>query len=237
MAEIFKRGVYAILDYDHLAPVIPDAPGDERDMWLAYGAAAVDNGAVALQLRAKSVPAAGLYLARLYRELLQAFGEHVPVLLNDHVDLAGGFGDLQGVGVHVGQRDDGPYRARAVLSDAGVVGLSTHDLMQVAAGARSEADYLGFGPIFSTQSKPDAEPAVGLDGLEAACDATNKPIIAIGGLTMDHVADIKARGAHGMAVLSGWLGPREEPWSPGQAGMTISMMNAIWQASPASSSD
>ncbi len=232
MAQIFERGIYAILDFDHLSPVLPAAPGDERNLWLAYASAAVDNGATALQLRAKSVPTSSLYLRRLYQELLKEYGARIPIVLNDHIDQAAHFRDAAGCGVHLGQDDQSPFRARAVLGADALVGLSTHTLAQVEASGQSQADYIGFGPILSTQSKSDPEPELGMEALAQACDRRAKPVVAIGGLGIDHVEAVRRSGAQAMATISGWLGPKGQPWSPGQAGMTMSMMTAIWKVTP-----
>lgn len=227
-----RQGIYAILDYDHLSQALPSSPGDERLMWMAYADAAVDNGAVALQLRAKSVPSHSLYLSRLYRDLLERFGEQVPVLLNDYTDVAAPFASMSGCGVHVGQDDDSPHRVRAVLGRQGVVGVSTHNLKQLEQLRKTPTDYLALGPILSTSSKDNPSPEVGWDTLKQACALTAKPVVAIGGMSLEHVETAKAAGAHAVATISGWLGSRDALKTPDQAGLAMSMFNAVWCASP-----
>ena len=164
---------------------------------VALGRALLAGGATTLQLRCKGwavadVAAAARALQPLCRDA------KVPLVINDHLELVeAGLGD----GLHLGQ-DDGPFD-RSRLPPGTLVGRSTHDLAQVAA---ADADYLGFGPVFTTTTKEAAGEARGLDRLAAACRATPLPVVAIGGITADRLPAVEAAGAYAWAVISAILG-------------------------------
>lgn len=231
MPPPFPRGVYAILDLDRIAPLVPSAPGGERALLHGYAEAAVGAGAVALQIRAKSSPPTSLYLSRLLGELVDTYGARVPVLLNDHLPAALPFRGKPGLGVHVGQDDASPVTARHQLGEGAVVGLSTHSLEQVAAAAALPADYIGFGPVKATATK--AGEAKGFDLLAEACAAASQRVVAIGGLGLDDIPAVRAAGAHAVAVVSAWLGTADDPSDPDQASLAMSMLVATWLSSPA----
>ncbi len=113
-------------------------------------------------------------------------------------------------GVHVGQDDLSPEGARTVVGPDRIVGVSTHNLEQLQAADAGPADYIAYGPIFSTSTKLNPDPAVGLAGLRAARAATGKPLVAIGGITRANVASVMKAGADSVAVISDLLqSPRE----------------------------
>jgi thiamine-phosphate pyrophosphorylase len=127
-------------------------------------------------------------------------------IVNDRADVA----LLAGAdGVHLGQEDlpvewarrvlemhDSPGRQRPRL-----VGCSTHNLAQVKESDRTSADYIAFGPIFETRSKANAETVVGLDGLKEARKATRKPLVAIGGITLESAIAVIEAGADSVATI------------------------------------
>ncbi len=231
MPPQIRRGIYAILDLDRIAPILAETGVNEREALLAYARAAAETGAMALQLRAKSSPATSLFLSRLYGDLVKACGERLPILMNDHPAAALPFVTSDGVGAHLGQSDASPVTARHQLGDDAVIGLSTHTLAQVMAAGALPVDYIGFGPVRATHTKPGAEKPVGLGGLAAACAAASVPVVAIGGLTLGDIAAVREAGAHAMAVVTAWLGPADDPWSPDQASVAMSMLRATWLAS------
>lgn len=172
------RGFYAILDRD--------------DEALAAALAAV---APVVQLRLKHASSRELAAAAaMVRRVTRAAG--ALFVVNDRLDVALAAG---ADGVHLGQ-DDLPlaaaHRALAAAGAALLVGISTHDLAQVAAAVAGGADYLGFGPVFPTGTKANPDPVVGLDGLAAACARAHPvPVVAIGGIGLGHAAAVHAAGA------------------------------------------
>jgi thiamine-phosphate pyrophosphorylase len=118
-------------------------------------------------------------------------------IVNDRSDIA----SLVGAGgVHVGQTDLGVEQARAVVGRQTWVGISTHNLEQVAAADQTSADYIAFGPIFATTTKENPDPVVGLDLLAQARCCTCKPLVAIGGITLEHAEAVYRAGADSLAV-------------------------------------
>ena len=124
------------------------------------------------------------------------------LIINDRCDLALA---VEADGVHLGQDDLPLADARRLLGPEAIIGLSTHNPEQVREAAALQPDYIGFGPIFSTATKTDHDPVVGLEGLRAIRTLTTLPIFAIGGITPQHVTDILTAGADGLAVISAIL--------------------------------
>ena len=136
------------------------------------------------------------------RALKKSVGRKALLIFNDRADLclAAGFD-----GVHLGQEDVSVAGARAVVGRRCLVGVSTHNLKQVREAARSTADYVAIGPVFSTTSKERPDPVVGLAGVRVARRATRKTLVAIGGITRANCRAVIAAGADAVAVLSGLL--------------------------------
>ncbi len=128
-------------------------------------------------------------------------------IVNDRADVALA---LDADGVHVGQEDLPVEFARQVIESGGrrgkLVGCSTHGLDQVREADASSADYVAFGPIFATQSKERPDPLVGLEGLREARQATRKPLVAIGGITVENARAVLEAGADSAAVIRDLLG-------------------------------
>jgi thiamine-phosphate pyrophosphorylase len=129
-------------------------------------------------------------------------GSGCRLIMNDRADLAvlAGFH-----GVHVGHLDLSPADAKRVLGEECIVGVSTHNEEQVRLAELSCADYVAFGPVFSTGTKADTEPVVGLLGLQRARELTTKPLVAIGGITRENARSVIEAGADSIAVVSGLL--------------------------------
>jgi thiamine-phosphate pyrophosphorylase len=119
-------------------------------------------------------------------------------IVNDRADVALAVG---ADGVHLGQEDLPVAWARRLLGPRRWIGCSTHNLPQVRKAEQSDADYVAFGPIFPTSSKEKADPVVGLDGLRAARQATSKPLVAIGGITLENAPAVVDAGADSLAVI------------------------------------
>ena len=128
-------------------------------------------------------------------------------LVNDRADVA----SLAGAhGVHVGQDDLPADAARRLVGD-GVVGVSTHTREQVQEALQTTADYLAIGPVFDTTTKGrDPGPVVGVSGVRDAAQATDlqkRPLVAIGGITLDQARALIGAGATSVAVISDLLAP------------------------------
>ena len=188
------RGLYAICDVDFLK-----LRGVEP---LAFVEAVLEARPAALQLRAKSLGGRAT-LALLQAVQARCVPLGVPAFANDRPDLAL---LAECSGVHLGQSDLSLADARRFAPGLRV-GVSTHDLAQVTQALAGRPDYLAFGPIFSTSTKSDAEPVVGLAGLaEAArlCREAGVPLVAIGGISLAQ-AHAVAEHADAAAVISALL--------------------------------
>jgi thiamine-phosphate pyrophosphorylase len=118
-------------------------------------------------------------------------------IVNDRADIAV-LANAQGV--HVGQQDLNVEEARAVVGPDILVGVSTHSLEQLDAADKTSANYIAFGPIFPTSSKDNPDPVVGLHLLREARRHTQKPLVAIGGITLERAAEVFRAGADSLAV-------------------------------------
>jgi thiamine-phosphate pyrophosphorylase len=121
------------------------------------------------------------------------------LVVNDRPDVAAA---VEADGVHLGQDDVPVAVARAVLGPDRFVGVSTHDLAEAAAALAAGADYLGVGPIYDTTSKQRALPARGLALLRAVRALTDRPLVAIGGITPETAADVRTAGADAVAMIA-----------------------------------
>lgn len=133
------------------------------------------------------------------RELRRITGRRARLIMNDRADLAlaAGFD-----GVHVGQDDLSPEAVRSIIGPHLWLGVSTHNPEQIAAADKTDADYLAIGPVFATSSKENPDPVIGLDGVRRARELTRKPLVAIGGITLQRAAEVLAAGADSVAVIS-----------------------------------
>lgn len=128
-------------------------------------------------------------------------------VVNDRADVA----MLLNAALHLGQGDLAPADARRIMPSQSIVGFSTHNEQQLLAGNLEPVDYLAIGPIFPTRSKLNADPVVGLDRLRTFRRLTQKPLVAIGGLTRDLAPQVFEAGADSVAIISD-LFPRPEEW-------------------------
>jgi thiamine-phosphate pyrophosphorylase len=185
MREDFSP-VYVILD----AAVLPDKL-EETAQWLA------ESGVKLMQYRDK-VSSARKNFDVCTRLVKQLRPWNVRLIVNDRADIAA----LVGAdGAHEGQDDLDVESARVMCPPPMWVGVSTHNLEQLAEAAITSADYIAFGPIFPTQTKANPDPVV---GLELLCDArrlTSKPLVAIGGITAENAEAVFAAGADCVAVV------------------------------------
>jgi thiamine-phosphate pyrophosphorylase len=160
---------------------------------------AIAGGADTIQFRQKHGVVRNQLIAaqRVQKVCAEA---QVPLIVNDRLDVALG---VQARGLHLGQEDYPVDVARQVLGPEPILGASASTIEQAQAAVAEGATYIGFGPIYPTRSKANAGATQGLDRLHACCEAVSCPVIAIGGITYQRVAEVLAAGAHGVAVLSG----------------------------------
>lgn len=188
------QGYYAILD-------VKGSSYDEPAL-LSHARLLLSAAPCCLQLRAKELPLPAF--RRLGHALVaECSASRVPLCINDRLEIALALGaDM----VHLGQRDlplDEARRLReAVPTRNLLIGISTHDLEQAKAAAHGGADYIGFGPIFPTTTKADADPTVGLLALERVAASVNLPVVAIGGITLANVAAVARAGASAAAAIA-----------------------------------
>ncbi len=155
-------------------------------------------GATMVQLRDPVAKTRSLVeQARALVALLRPAG--IPFIVNDRVDVAMAAG---ADGVHLGQSDMSVADARGLMGPGPLLGLSITALADLATSDLAGVDYLGVGPVFTTATKADAAPAMGLDGLAAVRAASDLPIVAIGGIDHTNTAEVIAAGADGVAVVS-----------------------------------
>lgn len=156
------------------------------------------GGARLIQLRDKEASAKELLEAtRACLQLTRAAG--ATLILNDRVDVALA---ADADGVHLGQDDLTVAEARELLGRNKIIGLSTHSLEQFHQGLDTSADYLAIGPIYPTTTKENPDPVVGTDLLRKARALTDKPIVAIGGITLARMSEVMLAGADCVAVIS-----------------------------------
>ena len=182
---MLPAGIYAIVDGSSARP-----PLELVESFVAGGAAIV-------QLRLKEIGAGELL--RIARAARTICARRAALLVNDRPDVAR---LAEADGVHLGQEDLPVIAARAILGSKAIVGLSTHSDLEID-GAEG-ADYIGFGPIFATGSKPGAPlpPPHGIEGLRRAVARARLPVVAIGGITAANAGAIAGAGARCAAAIA-----------------------------------
>ena len=161
-------------------------------------------GVKILQLRAKSLAAKDfLDLARSVRS--ETAAHNCRLIVNDRADIAMA---CNADGVHLGQ-DDLPLHAGRRLMANKIIGVSTHDIEQAQQAQREGADYIGFGPMFGSQTKNTGYGARGIDMLKEIRAAVAIPIVAIGGINEHNVRQVWQAGADSAAIISDILGAAE----------------------------
>jgi thiamine-phosphate pyrophosphorylase len=164
---------------------------------LALAESLAGSGVELIQYRDKTASSRRYF--EISRQLSKVLGPRgARLIVNDRPDVA----LLAGAGgVHVGQEDLGVEDARAICGAGRWVGVSTHTLEQLAAADRTSADYVAFGPIFQTATKKNPDPVVGTELLRKARAITKKPLVAIGGITVERAAEVYRAGADSLAVI------------------------------------
>ncbi|MGD8962970.1 MAG: thiamine phosphate synthase, partial [Desulfobacterales bacterium] len=123
----------------------------------------------------------------------------IPLIINDRVDVAQA---VAADGVHLGQKDMPLETAKGILGDTMIIGISAESLADAIAAEKGGADYLGVSPIYTTPTKTDTAPAIGLEGLREIRRAVRLPLVGIGGLNRANAAEVIRNGADGVAVVS-----------------------------------
>jgi thiamine-phosphate pyrophosphorylase len=161
------------------------------------------GGATLIQLRDKRASPRDFYEAAL-EAMSVARRLGVRIVINDRVDIAIA---VKADGVHLGQTDLPPDRARLLLGESRIVGYSTHTLEQALAASVAPVDYIAIGPVFQTQTKDRPDEVVGLKTVSEAKRQVTKPLVAIGGITLDSARLVIEAGADSIAVISDLLSP------------------------------
>ena len=190
LRKLSECQLYGILDLSYV---------DNSDA-VSVADSMIEGGVDLIQLRGKERPIAELVdLAATLHELTAR--SSTPLIVNDHAEIAV---KVPVEGVHVGQDDDAVANVRRRVDREILVGKSTHSLEQALAAQREDADYIGFGPIFATPTKPDYQP-IGLKEIEGVHRDVVLPIFCIGGIKIDNLKQVITAGARRVAIVSGLL--------------------------------
>ncbi len=159
---------------------------------------AVSGGVTCVQLREKDCSTRTFLLeAQQLKELLQPLC--VPLIINDRVDIALAVG---ADGVHLGQSDMPISHARRLLGPDCLIGISAESVDHAVEAEQMGADYIGISPVFSTPTKTDTAPALGLDGVRRIRQQVRIPLVGIGGINLTNSSQVMEAGADGIAVVS-----------------------------------
>ena len=185
--------LYAILDAS------PEFAGPSKFSILEIAERLAGAGVELFQYRDKKGSARKIHgISAALVQRLPNVGKGTRIIVNDRADIAALVG---AAGVHVGQEDLPVEAARKICGGALWVGVSTHNLEQLRAAEATSADYIAVGPIFRTGTKENPDPVVGLEFLRAARGITRKPLVAIGGITVESALAVYQAGADSVAVI------------------------------------
>ena len=172
----------------------------------AAAAALLEGGAGILQIRRKGHWSRAVYGSA--REAARLCGEAgAPLMVNDRADFA----LLLGAGLHVGQDDLPPREARRLMGPDAVLGYSSHNVAQLSAAGGEPVDYVALGPIFATASKRNPDPVVGVEELRRLRPLVEKPLVAIGGITLGNALEVLRAGADSLALIGALLPAADSP--------------------------
>lgn len=159
----------------------------------------IEGGASFVQIRDKDASSDEFYRS-VDESMNVAAATGTKIIVNDRVDIAMATGAH---GVHLGQADLRPAEARKLLGDRAIIGISTHSIEQMKQALEMPVDYIAFGPIWTTTTKEDPDPVVGLDLLHHVKNISgNVPLVAIGGITESNLAATISAGADCVAIIS-----------------------------------
>ena len=158
---------------------------------------ALKGGATCVQLREKELDEdAFLQEALEMKALCEKY--HVPFFVNDNVEIAV---KCKADGIHVGQSDMATAKVRQTVGEDMMIGVSVHSVEEALEAVRNGADCLGVGAMFSTSTKANAD-VLTKEVLKEICDAVDIPVVAIGGISKDNMAELKGTGVDGVALVS-----------------------------------
>jgi thiamine-phosphate pyrophosphorylase len=184
--------LYPILDASFLAKV------EDRESFLRRLVRELAEAGVAV-LQYRNKPGTEAEILADARAMRRAAGEEMLLILNDWPKLVA---ELGFDGVHVGQTDMSPAEARRIVGPEKIVGISTHNELQLRGADLQPVDYIAVGPVFATTTKLNPDPVVGLEGVRLARGLTRRPLVAIGGITLENASAVRQAGADSLAVIS-----------------------------------
>ena len=192
--DLTSARLYGIVDLGYVAAT------DATQVTVAM----IDGGVDLIQLRGKqkATEELGVLAAELHEITSRA---RVPLIVNDYAEIAR---QIPVEGVHVGQDDDAVAHVRKKAGHDLLIGKSTHSLEQAVSAQNEGADYIGFGPLFATPTKPDYRP-IGLTGIKRVHHEVSLPIFCIGGIKLENLAQVIAAGAQRVVIVSGILQARD----------------------------
>lgn len=159
---------------------------------------AVQGGVTVVQLREKHASSREFYeVALRMKQLLSPY--HVPLIINDRLDIVLA---VDAEGLHIGNSDIPVEVARRVMGRNKILGLSVENESDARKAQSLDVDYIGLSPIFSTDTKRDTAPALGLEGATSIQRFNTLPSVAIGGINLTNVSAVMGTGVDGVAVVS-----------------------------------
>ena len=159
---------------------------------------AVKGGVTCVQLREKDC-SSGEFLDLALSLKANLSGRGIPLIINDRLDIALA---AEADGVHLGQHDIPLSAAKRIASGRLLIGISAESVEDAVRAEAGGADYIGVSPVFSTPTKTDTAPPLGLEGVRAIRKAVSIPIVGIGGLSLENAGQVIGSGADGVAVVS-----------------------------------
>ena len=167
----------------------------------------ISGGALIIQLREKYASPKEFYDdAKTAIEIARQTS--VKIIINDRVDIALA---LKADGVHLGQDDLPPAKAREMLGEKAIIGFSTHSIEQAIEAVQLPIDYVAIGPVFLTATKENPDEIVGIEGVRRVRAAIGGfPLVAIGGITARNFREVFEAGADSVAVIKSILSPPDK---------------------------
>lgn len=178
--------------------LVTDRKGRSEAQFFDIIIKAIKGGVTLIQLREKNTPIREFVnIGKKLKLILSPF--KIPLIVNDRVDVALAIG---AEGVHLGQNDMLPRDAREILGPHALIGLSIETVEQIYEANNSPIDYIAVSPVFSSSTKKDTAPPLGLEGVKQLKKLSHYPLIGIGGINLGNALSLKRAGADGAAVIS-----------------------------------